>query len=153
MIEGVIFKNLTAFTDERGFFKELIRDTDNFAKEEGIKQVSHSLVYLGVIKAWHAHVNQTQWNYVLNGTIYVALHDLRTDSSTFGKTMTFLAGENEQSFVYKFPPGVAHGYKCINGPMNIIYFTSGHYDIKDEIRIPHNDKIINFDWLNIVNIK
>jgi dTDP-4-dehydrorhamnose 3,5-epimerase len=152
MIEGVLFKNLTKNTDERGFFMELIRDNDNFIKEK-IKQVSHSLVYLGIIKAWHAHVHQTQWNYVLNGTIYVALHDLRTNSSTFGETMTFLAGENDQPFVYKFPPGVAHGYKCINGPMNIIYFTSGHYDIKDEVRIPHNDKKINFDWSNIKNIR
>lgn len=146
MIEGVLFKNLTTYPDDRGFFRELIKDSDDFAKE-GIKQISHSLVYTGVIKAWHAHKEQTQWNYVLNGLIYVALHDLRVDSPTFQKTITFLSGDNQNNFIYKFPKGVAHGYQCINGPMNIVYFTSNLYDVEDEIRIPFNDPTINFDWL------
>jgi dTDP-4-dehydrorhamnose 3,5-epimerase len=151
MIEGVLFKDLKTFPDDRGFFRELIRDSDDFAKEE-IKQISHSLVYSGVIKAWHAHKEQTQWNCVLNGLIFVALHDLRIDSPTFQKTITFLSGDNHNNFIYKFPKGVAHGYKCINGPMNIIYFTSGLYDVEDEIRIPFDDPSIDFDWLK-KNIK
>ena len=152
MINGVEFKNIESHTDERGFFRELVKTNTPFTGE-GLGQLSHSLVYTGIIKAWHSHSVQTQWNYVLNGTIFVALHDLRKDSSTFRKTITFLAGENRKPFLYKFPPGVAHGYKCINGPMNIIYVTSGQYDINDEIRIPYDDSNINFDWHNISNIK
>ena len=152
MINDVIIKKLKTNDDERGFFRELTKYDSDFTIE-GIKQVSHSQVYPGVIKAWHAHKNQTQWNYVLNGTIFVALSDLRQNSSTFRKTMTFLSGDNQLPSIYKFPPGVAHGYKCINGPMNIIYFTSGQYDINDEIRIDHNDQDIGFDWLNAFKIK
>jgi dTDP-4-dehydrorhamnose 3,5-epimerase len=152
MINGVEFNNLDSHKDERGFFRELVKKNTSFANE-GIAQVSHSLVYTSIIKAWHSHKLQTQWNYVLNGTIFVALHDLRNDSSTFRKTITFLAGENNAPLIYKFPPGVAHGYKCLSGPMNIIYFTSGQYDLNDEIRIPFDDKNINFDWLNITKIK
>jgi dTDP-4-dehydrorhamnose 3,5-epimerase len=55
MIEGVIMKNLIAYSDDRGLFRELIRSTDIFAIE-GVGQISHSLVYSGVIKAWHAHI-------------------------------------------------------------------------------------------------
>lgn len=146
MIDGVVIKKLNTFADERGFFRELIRMNDSLALE-GIQQVSHSLVYPGVIKAWHAHKNQTQWNYVLNGLILVALHDLRKDSPTYRKTITFLNGDNHTKSIYKFPEGVAHGYKCINGPMNIIYFTSGTYDVNEEIRICHDDPEIDFDWL------
>lgn len=149
MIEGVEFKNMVTYPDERGFFRELIRVTDDFAFE-GIKQISHSLVYTGVIKAWHAHKEQTQWNYIVNGLIRVALHDLRESSVTYRNTMTFLCGDNHEKNIYKFPSGVAHGYKCISGPMNIIYFTSGIYDIEEEIRIQHNDESINFDWLETV---
>jgi dTDP-4-dehydrorhamnose 3,5-epimerase len=54
---------------------------------------------------------------------------------------------------YKFPPGVVHGYKCINGPMNIIYITSGIYDLDDEVRIPYDDQAIGFDWINTFQIK
>lgn len=152
MIEGVTFKDLISFPDERGYFREIIRNNDLFANE-GILQISHSLVYSGVVKAWHAHVTQTQWNYVVNGLIYVALHDLRKDSPTHGITMTFLTGDHQKKIIYKFPPGVAHGYRCIEGPMNIIYFTSGTYDLKDEIRIEHDNEEIGFDWINTFKIK
>jgi len=146
MIEGVEFYDILSHNDERGFFRELLKFNTPFTKE-GLAQVSHSLVYTGVIKAWHAHKKQTQWNYVLNGLIMVALNDLRENSKSFGETFTFLSGDNQKPIIYKFPPGVAHGYRCINGPMNIIYATSGVYDEFEEIRIKHDDKKINFDWL------
>jgi dTDP-4-dehydrorhamnose 3,5-epimerase len=152
MINGVSFKELIIHPDERGFFRELIRETDSFA-QENIAQTSHSLVYAGVVKAWHAHTEQTQWNYVVNGLIYVALHDMRKESSTYGETMTFLSGDHQKTIIYKFPPGVAHGYKCVHGPMNIIYYTSGIYDPNDEIRVEHDDKTIGFDWINLFKIK
>ena len=61
MITGVEFTKITSHTDERGYFREMIRSNDLFVKE-GIGQISHSLVHKGVIKAWHAHKYQTQWN-------------------------------------------------------------------------------------------
>ncbi len=152
MIEGVIIEKLISHKDQRGYFIELLRSKNNIA-QEGIGQISHSLVYGGVVKAWHAHKYQTQWNYVVNGLIYVGLYDNRKDSKTYGKTMTFLAGDNQEKIIYKFPPGVLHGYKCIDGPMNIIYITSGEYDLDDEIRINHDDENIGFDWINTFRIK
>lgn len=152
MINGVEFKEIITHSDERGLFRELIRNDDHISAE-GVKQTSHSLVYPGVIKAWHGHKYQSQWNYVVNGMIYVVLCDLRKESTTYKNKMTFLAGENQNPNIYKFPPGVFHGYKCISGPMNIIYFTSGTYDIADELRLAHDDKEIGFDWLNSFKIK
>jgi dTDP-4-dehydrorhamnose 3,5-epimerase len=152
MIEGVELKKIISHNDERGFFRELLRSDDNIIDKE-VGQTSHSLVHSGVVKAWHGHVYQTQWNYVVNGLIYVALHDSRKKSKTYRETMTFLVGDHQESIIYKFPPGVLHGYKCISGPMNIIYFTSGQYDLKDEIRIQHDDKEVNFDWINTFKIK
>jgi dTDP-4-dehydrorhamnose 3,5-epimerase len=151
-IDGVVIKKLTTYADERGFFREIIRNTDDFFKD-GFGQISHSLVYSGIIKAWHMHQYQTQWNYVATGLIKVALHDTRANSSTYRKTMEFLCGENQEACVYCFPPGVAHGYRCINGPMNIIYITSGVYDLMDEIRIPFNDPEIGYNWIIDFKIK
>jgi len=144
MIEGVVLKELVTHVDERGFFREVIRATDPFFAD-GFGQLSHSLVLAGVLKAWHAHRRQTQWNYVVSGAIAVALHDTRPNSPTFGETMTFAAG-GDQGVCYMFPPGVAHGYRCLQGPMQIIYVTSGTYDLDDEVRIPHDDAAIGFDW-------
>jgi len=145
VIDGVMIKELTTHSDERGFFRELIRVSDGIFTA-GFGQLSHSLVYTGVIKAWHAHKYQIQWNYVASGLIRVALHDLRLESPTRGETMTFLAGDDQPAQVYSFPPGVAHGYRCLLGPMHIIYVTSGVYDLEDEVRISPDDPSIQFDW-------
>lgn len=147
MIDGVIIKKLKKHADERGFFQELIRNTDDFFAA-GFGQLSHSLVHHGVIKAWHAHTIQTQWTYIVSGLARVALHDRRKESPTFGVTLEFLAGDHHEPLVYSFPPGVAHGYKCIQGPMHVLYVTSGVYDLDDEVRISHDDASIGFDWTN-----
>jgi dTDP-4-dehydrorhamnose 3,5-epimerase len=152
MISGVVFKDLVTHTDERGFFREIIRVTDAFFAE-GFGQWSHSLVYPGVVKAWHTHKIQTQWTYVACGLLKVALHDCRPDSPTYRETMEFLAGDNQPACVYRFPAGVAHGYRCINGPAHVFYLTSGVYDPLEEGRIPHDDPAIGFDWLTGPKIK
>jgi dTDP-4-dehydrorhamnose 3,5-epimerase len=146
MIEGVFFKDLITHADERGFFREVIRTTDPFFSA-GFGQLSHSLVYPGVVKAWHAHKHQTQWNYIISGLLKVVLHDLRLNSSTRGQTVEFLAGDNQPTRAYCFPPGVAHGYRCIGGPAHVIYVTSGVYDLSDEVRMPHDNSSIGYDWL------
>ena len=146
MIDGVIRKELITHADERGFFRELIRVTDgSFAA--GFGQLSHSLVNPGVIKAWHAHKIQTQWTYVACGILNVVLVDHRPESKTHRGLMEFPVGENQDAWVYCFPPGVLHGYKCIHGPAHVIYVTSGVYDLSDEVRIPYDDPTIGYDWL------
>ena len=145
MIEGVITKELITYSDERGFFREIIRVSDDFFSE-GFGQWSHSLVQPGVAKAWHVHKLQTDWFYVVSGSMKVVLHDTRPDSLTHGETMEILMGDHYPSQVVKIPPGVAHGYKVIDGPAHMLYLTSRTYDPGDEGRIPHDDASIGYDW-------
>jgi dTDP-4-dehydrorhamnose 3,5-epimerase len=152
MIEGVIIKELVTHADERGFFREIIRLTDDFFAE-GFGQLSHSLVYPGVVKAWHAHRQQTQWTYVACGLLKVALHDGRPQSPTYRQTMEILVGDYQPARVYCFPPGVAHGYCCVGGPAHVIYVTSGVYDLSDEVRLPHDDSSIGYDWLKGLEVR
>lgn len=146
MIEDVVLKPLVTHVDERGFFREIIRVTDDFFGE-GFGQCSHSLMYPGVAKAWHIHQKQVDWWYVVCGVLRVALHDRRPGSPTHRKTMEFLMGDNQPAQVLKIPPGVAHGCKCLSGPAHLIYVTSGVYDPSDEGRIPHDDPDIGYDWV------
>ncbi len=110
MIDGVIVRDLVTHTDERGFFREIIRVTDDFFAE-GFGQWSHSHMYTGVIKAWHLHRIQVDWWYVTAGVLRVGLHDLREKSPTHGRTMDFLMGDQQTARLLKIPPGVAHGCK------------------------------------------
>jgi dTDP-4-dehydrorhamnose 3,5-epimerase len=60
--------------------------------------------------------------------------------------MELLLGEHHGAKVLKIPPGVAHGYRVIQGPVHLFYITSQTYDPKDEGRIPHDDPSIGYDW-------
>lgn len=152
MIEGVELKPLTTHADERGFFRELIRVTDPIFRD-GFGQWSHTKTYVGAAKAWHFHQRQTDWWYVPIGTLRVALYDARPDSPTHGQLDEFLLGEVHGAQVLKIPPGVAHGYKVVEGPAHVFYITSHLYDPADEGRIPHDDPTIGYDWTKGPEIK
>ena len=152
MIDGITFKELTTYTDERGYFREIIRVSDDFFAE-GFGQWSHSLMFDGVIKAWHLHHLQVDWWYVVNGVLRVGLCDLRPDSPTYKQTMDFLMGDFQPPRVLKIPPGVAHGCKAVQGPVNLLYMTSKVYNPADELRIAYNDPEVDFDWLRGPSIK
>ena len=140
-IEGVVLKELVTHWDERGFFREVIRENDSFFDHFG--QWSHSLMYPGTAKAWHIHRKQTDWWYVI-GAVKVALYDARDESRTKGTLMEFLMGDGHATCV-KIPPGVAHGCRALERS-HLLYVTSSVYDPEDEGRIPHDDPSIGYDW-------
>jgi dTDP-4-dehydrorhamnose 3,5-epimerase len=146
MIDGVEIKKLRTHSDERGFFREIIRVTDRFFTE-GFGQFSHSRIHQGVIKAWHIHDRQVDWWYVVGGVLKVVLYDRRLDSLTARETMELMMGEHQPAQVVRIPPGVAHGCVCRSGPVDLFYITSKVYDPEDEGRIPHDDAELGYDWL------
>jgi dTDP-4-dehydrorhamnose 3,5-epimerase len=151
VIDGVVLKDLMTHTDERGFFREVIRITDDFFAE-GFGQWSHSLMYPDVAKAWHVHQWQVDWWYVASGVLKVALYDTRPASPTHRQTMELLMGDHQPARALRIPPGVAHGCKCISGPAHLLYVTSQVYNPADEGRIPHDDPAISYDWEHSAHI-
>ncbi len=152
MIDGVEIKELTTYPDERGFFREIIRVTDGFFKE-GFAQLSHSVMYPGVAKAWHVHRTQIDWWYVPVGNLKLVMYDLREDSPTRGELQEILMGENYPAKVVKIPAGVAHGCKVLGSITHLLYVTSKTYDPAEEGRIPHDDPEIGYDWTRGPEIK
>ncbi|HKW59191.1 MAG TPA: dTDP-4-dehydrorhamnose 3,5-epimerase family protein [Candidatus Dormibacteraeota bacterium] len=140
-IQGVVVKQLVTHEDERGFFREVMRETDEGFERFG--QWSHSLMHPGVVKAWHIHRRQTDWWYVI-GALKVALYDTRDDSPTKGQLVELLMGDGYATCV-KIPPGVAHGCRALERS-HLIYLTSSVYSPEDEGRIPHDDPTIGYDW-------
>ena len=145
MIKGVVVKKLISHKDNRGLFREIFRFPTDYSAMS-VSQMSHSVVNEGVIKAWHSHRSQSQWNYVVSGTVLVVLLDNRLDSETYKEINTIQVGPGHDPIGYFFPSGVLHGYKCQKGPMHIIYLTSELYDPKEEIRIPSDDPDIGYKW-------
>ena len=147
MIDGVIFKPLKVHFDDRGYFMEVLRETDPFLARFG--QSSYTITYPGVVKAWHYHAVQDDLWFVASGMAQVGLHDLREDSPTCGRTEVFYLGDQNRALLV-IPHGVAHGYRVLNAhPMGLVYYTTHVYNPEDELRRPWNDPEIGFRWTTV----
>ena len=149
-IHGVSIKELTTHGDERGFFREIIRDSDSFFAG-GFAQWSHSKMQRNTVKAWHFHHKQIDWWYVGLGAIHTVLYDNRHESPTYRARIDIIMGEQEShpeavSCVVKIPQGVLHGCKVITEAAHLFYITSEEYDPQDEGRLPFNSPVVGQDW-------
>ena len=145
-IEGVFVKTLKKHCEDRGFFAEVLRDDEGLLEKFG--QLSWSMSYPGVIKAFHYHEHQADLWFFPVGEAQVVLHDLRIDSPTYKETNVFYMGENNPILLV-IPKGVAHGYRVLGDKSAmIVYCTTKSYDASnpDEKRIPWNDEAIGFSW-------
>jgi len=149
-IIGVEIKSLVSHPDDRGFFREIIRNNDPFFNN-GFAQWSHSKMAKNTVKAWHFHHRQTDWWYLPIGLIDTVLIDNREESPTFGNKIVIPLGETSfsdqaQTAVVKIPPGVLHGCKVMSPEAHLFYITSQVYDPQDEGRLPYNSEKVDHFW-------
>ena len=145
-IKGVKSKEMIKHSDDRGYLMEILRSDDHLLDKFG--QVSLSVSYPGVIKAYHYHKNQDDLWFFLAGNAQVVLYDRREDSATRGERNIFYLGE-DNPVLLTIPRGVIHGYRVLgNQSATILYITSEPYNQNnpDEYRLPWNDPQIGFDW-------
>ncbi len=148
IIDGVRIEPHSVWPDDRGHFLEILRIGCGLAA--GFPpletQVSATVTYPGVIKAFHYHLRQYDCWTVVAGMLQVGLVDLRKHSPTFGARNTLYVG-SRRPWQVLIPPGVAHGYKVIGMECAVlVYVTSHFYDPSDEFRIAHDDRRLNYDW-------
>ena len=145
-IHDVVVKPLVTHSDDRGYFREILRDDDELLRRFGQTSITKS--YPGVIKAFHWHQDQDDLWYVADGMARVVLYDRRDGSPTKGETQVIYAGEDNPVLIY-IPTGVAHGYQVLgNKPVVMFYHVTKSYNPAepDEMRIPFDDPEIGFDW-------
>lgn len=146
MIDGVIVKDLKVIPDERGLLMEMWRSDDPDFERFG--QCYVTMVYPGVVKAWHYHKKQTDHFVCVGGMAKVVLHDLREGSPTRGETNEFVIGWQRQRMVI-IPKDVFHGFTAVGTePAFIVNVPTElyNYDDPDEHRRPFDDPEIGYDW-------
>lgn len=148
LIAGVGVAPYPLWPDDRGYFLEVLRLGNGLAAQfdPATTQVSAALSYPGTIKAFHYHLEQTDFWVPAQGMFQVVLVDLRPDSATFGARNTLYVGAL-RPWQILIPPGVGHGYKVIgeNAAM-LVYVTNRFYNPADEGRIAWNQPEIAYDW-------
>lgn len=144
MIQGVVVTPLKTLPDDRGYFREITRLNDSPLKP--CAQISATVSYPGIIKAFHYHNTQDDLWYCASGMIQAVLYDRREDSSTYKETQVVPLGDQAPQTLF-IPHGVVHGYKVLGTTSALVMYATSHvYDPDDELRIAHDDKEINFDW-------
>lgn len=145
-IHDVVIKKLITLPDDRGYFREILREDDNLLRHFG--QTAITKTYPGVVKAFHWHKDQDDIWYVASGMARVVLYDRRPDSPTYKVTQVIYAGDQNPVSIL-IPTGIAHGYQVIgNEPVVLFYHVTKAYNPKDpdEQRIDWDDPEIGFDW-------
>ena len=139
-IDGVIFKELTLFSDKRGWLMEIFRQ-DEIPAEYHPAMAYVSMTNPGQVRGPHAHETQSDcFAFVGPSTFQLYLWDNRPDSPSFGRTFRVELGEMYPAMVI-VPAGVVHAYKNIGSVEGIVYNAAnrlyrgeGRTEPVDEIR-------------------
>jgi dTDP-4-dehydrorhamnose 3,5-epimerase len=134
VIKGVELHPLRQIPDERGKVMHMLRRDDPWFSEFG--EIYFSVVFPGVIKAWHLHRRMTLNSAVPSGRIKLVLFDDRDDSPTRGELQEIFTGEDAYALV-TVPPGIWNGFKGVGTTPAIVANCA---------TVPHDpDEIVRLD--------
>ena len=149
-IEGVILIEPRLFRDSRGLFFESYRQ-DEFEKngiENCFVQDNQSLSVYGTVRGLHRQKEgheQAKLVRVLHGEILDVVIDIRRESPTFGKLLTFELSDRNgyQLFV---PRGFLHGFSVLSDTAVCLYKVDDFYCKDAEYSVYPLDKDLGIDW-------
>lgn len=94
---------------------------DVFATPKG--DINYSYIYPGSLVAWHRHLQQHDFWFVIKGSLKVGLYDPKA------KILTFVYLHEYERTTLMIPPGVWHGYKNIyDGETILSYYITNKFD-------------------------
>jgi dTDP-4-dehydrorhamnose 3,5-epimerase len=123
----------------------MLRASDPHFEKFG--EIYFSVVYPGVVKAWHLHRVMTLNYAVPSGRIKLVLFDDRESSRTRHELQEVFLGEEAYALV-RVPPGVWNGFKGIGTAPALVANCATHEHDPDEIvrMDPMNNDLIPYDW-------
>ncbi|MEK9906872.1 MAG: dTDP-4-dehydrorhamnose 3,5-epimerase [Gammaproteobacteria bacterium] len=138
-----IVKN-KAFNDERGYFKELIRE-NTIGKKFPFHVMSYSKK--NVLRGLHIQTKNSQAKFVtvIKGKIFDVAVDLRKKSKTYKKVYTSILSEKNSKSIF-VPEGFAHGFLALDKENFIVYSCSHYRNKNSELTISYNDQNLKIKW-------
>ena len=135
-----------SFKDNRGYFKELIREN---VINKNFPFLVMSFSKKNVIRGLHIQTINSQGKFisVLKGKIFDVAIDLRKNSKTFGRVYKCILSEKNNTSIY-VPPGFAHGFQALENENYIVYSCTKYRNKKSETTLKFDDKELNIKWPN-----
>lgn len=148
-IEGLILIDVKKFGDERGYFKELYRQSDFI--ELGIPgefvQENESYSKKNILRGLHFQTKHPQGKLVrvAVGSVFDVGVDLRKGSATYGKWYgTELSAENGRMLY--LPEGFAHGFLVLSEDALFTYKCTDYYHPEFEAGYRYDDPTLGVLW-------
>jgi len=143
-IDGMTVIPLRRIPDERGCVLHMLRRDDPLFEQFG--EIYFSMVYPGVVKAWHLHKKMTLNYAVIKGMVKLVLYDDRPSSPTRGTLVELFTGELDYSLI-KIPPNVWNGFKGIGTePAIVANCATIPHDPDEIVRMDPKSGQIPYDW-------
>ncbi len=132
------------FLDNRGYFKELIKE-NNFNLKFPFVVMSYSKK--DVIRGLHIQTKNSQGKFlsVIKGKIFDVALDLRKNSKTYGKYFNCILSEKNSKSIY-IPPGFAHGFCGLDKENYVIYSCTKYRNSRTEVGIKFDDPFLKIKW-------
>ena len=133
-----------SFKDNRGYFKELIREN---VINKKFPFLVMSFSKKNVIRGLHIQTINSQGKFisVLKGKIFDVAIDLRKNSKTFGRVYKCLLSDKNNTSIF-IPSGFAHGFQALENENYIVYSCTKYRNKKSETTIKFDDKELNIKW-------
>lgn len=149
-IHSVFLIKPKVFFDKRGFFLETYKKSSFL--EAGIKedfnQDNFSFSKRGVLRGLHLQrkpKSQSKLVRCVKGEILDVIVDVRANSNTFGKWLSFLLNDVNQHILY-VPDGFLHGFVVLSENAIVHYKASCEYCVSCEDGVVWNDKTLDINW-------
>jgi dTDP-4-dehydrorhamnose 3,5-epimerase len=150
-IRGAYLIELNKHADERGSFARQFCKKDFLSRgiDFDIKQCSVSVNYkAGVLRGMHYQKEPFAEQKIiscLRGSCFDVIVDLRKDSDTYLKWLSFELSENDDKLIF-IPPLCAHGFQALEDDTVIYYQVGEYYMPKYYNGVRWNDPKINIKW-------
>jgi dTDP-4-dehydrorhamnose 3,5-epimerase len=156
-IPDVLLIEPHVFEDNRGFFFESFR-LDHFQKNTSLKvnfvQDNHSKSSRGVLRGLHYQLSpqaQGKLVRVIQGEVLDVAVDLRKSSPTFGQYVAEILSSDNKKQMW-IPEHFAHGFLTLSETSEFLYKTTNYYHPQLERCILWDDKTLNIDWPQNIDI-
>ena len=143
-IKDLLIVKTNVFKDNRGFFKEVIKN--KFLKKNFVFDCfSHSKK--NTLRGLHFQKKKPQGKLitVVNGEILDVVVDLRKNSKTYGKHFSIKIAYNSDFSLY-IPEQFAHGFVCLSKTCTIYYKCTNYRHEASETTLKWDDKNLNIGW-------
>lgn len=137
--------------DDRGYVRFVNDFNPTVCGVKRFYQVSNH--QQGYIRAWHGHIHEAKYVYVVTGSIKLAtvkINGPKDDWSLRCPTFTYLTSASPK--VLYVPPGYANGFQTLEPDTNIMFFSTSTLaeSLNDDIRYPwdHWNNWNNDPWKN-----